>query len=208
LGRNEKDMIVGLTGGIASGKSESAKYFEELGAFCIDADAISKELTNKGEPSLKELTDIFSANILLPDGSLNRKKLADIIFSDTNAKLKVEHILHSQVISKIKVIISNKIFEKKIIVINAPLLFETGLNKICDKVVVVKVPFDIQVQRLRLRDGLNDDEINNRISSQMSTQEKVKHADFILDNSGSKKDLIEKIKNIYKILTSNLKSYI
>jgi dephospho-CoA kinase len=195
-------MIIGLTGGIASGKSESAKYFEELGAFCIDADAISKELTAKGEPSLKELTDIFSTNILLPDGSLNRKKLADIIFSDTNAKLKVEHILHSQIICKIKMIISNKIFEKKVIVVNAPLLFESGLDKICDKIIVVKVLLDIQVQRLRLRDGLNDDEIENRISSQMSTQERVKPADFVLDNSGSKQDLRKNIENIYKILTS------
>jgi dephospho-CoA kinase len=206
LGGNEKGMIIGLTGGIASGKSASAECFKELGAFCIDADAISKELTTKGEPSLKELTDIFSTNILLPDGSLNRKKLADIIFSDINAKLKVERILHSQIISKIKMIISNKILEKNVIVINAPLLFETGLNKICDKIIAVKVPFDVQVQRLRLRDGLNDDEIKNRISSQMSTQEKVKHADFVVDNSGSKKDLREKIENIYGILQSNFNS--
>ncbi|MDR2437701.1 MAG: dephospho-CoA kinase, partial [Endomicrobium sp.] len=160
----------------------------------------------KGKPLLKELTDIFSANILLPDGSLNRKKLATIIFSDRNAKSKVERIIHSQIISKVKTIISNKILEKNIIVINAPLLFETGLNKICDKIIVVKVPFDIQVQRLRLRDGLNDEEIKNRISSQMSTQEKIKRANFVVDNSSSKKDLREKIENIYGILRSNFNS--
>jgi dephospho-CoA kinase len=193
-------MIIGLTGGIASGKSESAKYFKEIGAYCIDADAISKELTAKGKPLLKELTDTFGNNILLPDRSLNRKKLADIIFSDSNAKLKVEQILHSQIILKINAIISNKILKKKIIVINAPLLFEAGLDKICDKIIVVKVSCDIQAQRLMLRDKLNDDEIKKRISSQMSTQEKIKRADFVVDNCGAKKELRKKIENIWTLL--------
>jgi dephospho-CoA kinase len=193
-------MIIGLTGGIASGKSESAKYFKELGAYCIDADATSKKLTDKDKPLLKKLTNIFSTDILLPNGSLNRKKLADIIFSDSNAKLKVEQILHVQIISKINAIISNKILEKKIIVINAPLLFEAGLDKICNKVIVVKVPYDIQAQRLMLRDGLDDNEIKKRINSQMSTQEKVKRADFVVDNSGSKKELRKKIEDIYGLL--------
>jgi dephospho-CoA kinase len=205
LGSDEKDMIIGLTGGVASGKSESAKYFEELGACCIDADAISKELTAKGEPLLKELIDIFSADILLPDGILNRKKLADIIFSDSNAKLKVEQIIHPRIIARINKIISNKISEKRLIVINAPLLFEAGLYRNCDKIIVVKAPYDIQVQRLSLRDGLNDDEIKKRISSQMSVEEKVKLADFVVDNSGSKKALKKKIENIYGLLTSNFK---
>jgi dephospho-CoA kinase len=205
LGRDEKDMIIGLTGGIASGKSESAKYFEELGAFCIDADAVAKELTCKDKPALQEIAKVFGDDILSLEGTLNREKLADIIFSDVSSKLKVEEILHSRVISCINEIISKEISEKEVIVVNAPLLFETGLDKVCDKIVTIKISYDIQVERLALRDGLNNDEIKKRIASQMPMEEKVKLSDFVVDNSGSKKDLKKKIENIYRLLTSNFK---
>ncbi|MDR0399107.1 MAG: dephospho-CoA kinase [Endomicrobium sp.] len=198
-------MIVGLTGGIASGKSESAKYFEELGAFCIDADSVAKELTCKDKPALQEIAKVFGDDILSVEGTLNRKKLADIIFSDVNSKLKVEEILHSRIISRINETISKEISEKEVIVVNAPLLFETGLDKVCDKIVTIKISYDIQVKRLALRDGLNDDEIKKRIASQMPMEEKVKLSDFVVDNSGSKKDLKRKIENIYGLLTSNFK---
>ncbi|MDR0977828.1 MAG: dephospho-CoA kinase [Endomicrobium sp.] len=193
-------MIVGLTGGIASGKSESAKYFEQLGAYCIDADAVSKKLTAEGSPLLKKLTDIFGYDILFQDGALNRRKLADIIFSDSGAKLKVESILHVRIIACINKIILREIRRRNMIIINAPLLFETGLDKICDKIIVVKVPYNIQVCRLSLRDGLNDNEIEKRISSQMPADEAAGLADFVIDNSGSKEDLKKKIEDVYKLL--------
>ncbi|MDR1087419.1 MAG: dephospho-CoA kinase [Endomicrobium sp.] len=196
-------MIIGLTGSIASGKSESAKYFESLGAFCIDTDIVAKDLTCKDKPALQEITEVFGNAILSEQGSLDRKKLAGIIFSDFNAKLKLEKILHGRIISQIEEVISNKISEYKVIVINAPLLFETGLDRLCDKVVVVTLPYNIEVQRLKLRDELSDDEIKKRIESQMSLEEKVKRADFLVDNSGSKDDLKKHIENIYKLLTSN-----
>jgi dephospho-CoA kinase len=205
LGENEKDMIIGLTGGIASGKSESAKYFEELGAFCIDADVVAKELTCKNKPALQEIANIFGDDILSLEGTLNRKKLADIIFSDVSSKLKVEEILHSRIISRINEIISKEIAGKKVIVVNAPLLFETGLDKVCDKIVTIKIPYDIQVERLAHRDGLNDDEIKKRIASQLPMEEKIKLSDFVVDNSGSKRSLKKKIENIYGLLTSNFK---
>jgi dephospho-CoA kinase len=196
-------MIVGLTGDIASGKSESAKYFEELGAFCIDADAVAKELTCKDKPALQEIANVFGDNILSVDGTLDRKKLADIIFSDVSSKLKVEKILHSRIFFRINEIISKEIAEKEIIFVNARLLFETDLGKICNKIVTIKIPYDIQIERLALRDGLNDDEIKKRIASQMPMEEKIKLSDFVVDNSGSKRNLKKKIKNIYGLLTSN-----
>jgi dephospho-CoA kinase len=205
LGRDEKDMIIGLTGGIASGKSESVKYFEELGAFCIDADAVAKELTCRDKPALQEIAKIFGDDILSIEGTLNRKKLADIIFSDVSSKLKVEEILHSRIISCINKIISKEIAEKKVIVVDAPLLFEADLDKVCDKIVTIKIPYNIQVERLALRDGLKDDEIKKRIASQMPMEEKVKLSDFVVDNSGSKRDLKKKIENIHGLLTSSFK---
>ncbi|MDR1122796.1 MAG: dephospho-CoA kinase [Endomicrobium sp.] len=206
LGEIKKDMIIGLTGDIASGKSESAKYFEELGAFCIDADAVAKELTCKDKPALKEIVKVFGDDILSVDGTLNRKKLADIIFSDVSSKFKVEEILHSRIFFRINEIILKKIVEKEVIVVNARLLFETDLGKVCDKIVTIKIPYDIQIERLALRDGLSDDEIKKRIaSSQMSMEEKIKLSDFVVDNSGSKRSLKKKIKNIYGLLTSSFK---
>ncbi|OEG71326.1 hypothetical protein ATZ36_15300 [Candidatus Endomicrobiellum trichonymphae] len=197
-------MIIGLTGGIAAGKSKSAKYFESLGAYAIDADAIAHELTAKGMPSLDELVKSFGGGILLSDGDLNRKKLADIIFSDEKAKLRIEKILHTHIISRINETISQNI-KKCNIVIDAPLLFEVGLDRVCDKIVAVRVSYDIQVQRLVLRDKLNVDQAKKRISSQMSMGEKVELADFVIDNSGSKEDLKERVKDLYKLLTSGVK---
>jgi dephospho-CoA kinase len=101
-------MIIGLTGGIATGKSESAKYFESIGACAIDSDAIAHKLTAKGMPVLDELVKSFGVGILFPDGDLNRKKLADIIFSDEKAKLRIEKILHTHIISRINETISDR----------------------------------------------------------------------------------------------------
>jgi dephospho-CoA kinase len=193
-------MIIGLTGGIAAGKSESAKYFESIDDYAtIDSDAIAHELTAKGMPALDELVKSFGIGILFSDGDLNRKKLADIIFSDEKAKLRIEKILHTHIISRIDEIISQNI-KKRNIVIDAPLLFEVGLDRICDKIVVMRVSYDIQVQRLALRDKLNEDQSKKRISSQMPMGKKVELADFVIDNAGSKEDLKERVKDLYKLL--------
>jgi dephospho-CoA kinase len=197
-------MIIGLTGGVASGKSESTKYFESLGAYAIDVDEIAHELTAKGMPALDELVKSFGSGILFPAGDLNRKKLADIIFSDEKAKLKIEKILHARVILSVNETIFQNI-KKYNIVIDAPLLFEVGLDRICDKIVVVRVSYDIQLERLSLRDELNVDQAKKRISSQMPMREKVELADFVIDNSGSKENLKKTVKGLYKLLTSGVK---
>lgn len=197
-------MIIGLTGGIATGKSESAKHFKELGAYTIDADAISHQLTAKGMPALDELQKYFGDAILRKDGALNRKKLAEIIFTDPESKLRVEKILHAYIISCINEMISKK-YKKYNVVINAPLLFEVGLDRICDKIVVVWAPYDVQAKRLALRDKLNPEQVKKRINSQMPIEKKVKMADFVIDNTGPKKLLGKKIKELYKLLTGGEK---
>ncbi|MCL2390957.1 MAG: dephospho-CoA kinase [Endomicrobia bacterium] len=197
-------MIIGLTGGIATGKSESAKHFKELGAYTIDADAISRELTKKGKPALKELVKYFGKNILRAHGALDRRKLAEIIFTDKEAKLKVEKILHAYIISRINEIISEKI-KKYDIVINAPLLFEVGLDRICDIIIVIWAPYNIQARRLAKRDGLNKEQVEKRISSQMPIEEKVKMADYTIDNTGSRKALAKRVRDLYALLTAEKK---
>ncbi|MCL2485815.1 MAG: dephospho-CoA kinase [Endomicrobia bacterium] len=197
-------MIIGLTGGIATGKSESAKYFEALGAYTIDADAIAHELTKKGMPALKELVKCFGKGILNPNGTLNRKKLAEIIFTDKQAKLQLEKILHAYIIARINEIISKKM-KKYDVVINAPLLFEVGLDRICDKIVVIWAPYDVQARRLARRDKLNKEQVEKRISSQMPIEEKVKMADYTIDNTGSKTVLAKNVRYLYALLTAEKK---
>ena len=197
-------MIIGLTGGIATGKSESAKHFKALGAYIVDADAIAHELTKKGQPALKELVKYFGRNILHADGTLNRKKLAEIIFTDKEAKLKLEKILHAYIISRINGIIAKKI-KKADVVINAPLLFEVGLDRICDKIVVIWAPYNIQARRLAKRDRLTNEQVEKRISSQMPIEEKMKMADYTVDNTGSKKVLAKCVRDLYALLTAEKK---
>jgi dephospho-CoA kinase len=197
-------MIVGLTGGIASGKSVSAKYFEAFGACNIDADKISRAVVAKGMPALSELVKNFGRSVLDSGGNLDRKKLAAMIFSGEKVKRKVEKILHAYIIARINEEVSQRGTDKGILIIDAPLLFETGLNKICDKVVVVWAPYGVQAGRLALRDKLDGEQIKKRIGSQMLLEKKVELADFVIDNSGSKTDLKKNMENLYRLLTSEL----
>jgi dephospho-CoA kinase len=198
-------LIIGLTGGIATGKSESAKYLKMLNVYTIDADEISRNIITEDITVLNKLVKNLGRNILSSNGNLNRQKLADIIFSDRKSKLIVEKIIHPYVISKINKMIEQKIDKYNNIVIDVPLLFEVGLNRICDKTVVIWVPYDIQIQRLTLRNKFNIEQIEKRIYSQMPIEKKVKLADFIIDNTGSKSDLKKKIEDLHLLLISKNK---
>lgn len=197
-------MIIGLTGGIATGKSESAKHFRKMGAYIIDADEISHSLTAKGMPALGELVKYFGKEILRKDGALNRKKLAEIIFTDPESKLRVEKILHAYIISCINEIAAKK-YKKFNIIIDAPLLFEVGLDRICDKIVVIWAPYDVQAKRLAARDRLTEEQVKKRINSQMPIEKKAKLADYVVDNTGSKAALGKEIRALYSLLTSGEK---
>lgn len=194
-------MILGLTGTIGCGKSETAKIFKQLGAGIIDADKISKQLTSKGSPALKELAEIFGKQILSDDGALRRKVLAQIIFNDDKQRLKAEQILHPLIIKDIKEKVKAEQKSAGIVVIDAPLLFETGLDKICDKIVVVVVDKDVWIKRIVEAGKFSVEEIKKRAASQLSDGLKAKKADYIIDNSGDKKELCRKVKTLYKTLT-------
>jgi dephospho-CoA kinase len=193
-------MILGLTGGIAAGKTKSASFFKSCGAYIADADCISREFAQKGSPELKKILRIFGKDFLLSDGTLNRKKLGELVFSDDNARTKLEKILMPKIINRIKEIISERKTER-LLVIDAPLLFETNLNKLCDKTAVVSANAGTQIKRLQKRDNLTVEQIKQRISSQMPLKEKLKLADFIIDNNGTEKELENKIKELYAALT-------
>ncbi len=189
-------MIIGLTGGIATGKSEAAKIFRQSGCYIIDADKISKQLTSKGSDVLKKIEESFGSGILTSKKTLNRKKLANLIFNDKGAKLQLERILHVYIIKKINEIAAKK-YKDADIIIDAPLLFEVGLDRICEKVVVIYAKHGLQIERFMKRDRLSKEEAEKRIAVQMPIEEKMMLATVVIDNSSTLKELEKNIKHIY-----------
>jgi dephospho-CoA kinase len=196
-------MIIGLTGSIATGKSQSSKIFKLLGCYIIDADKLSRTLTVKGSKCLADIVKIFGKDILKPNGELNRKKLGLIVFSDKQAKTELEKIIHPHIIKKTNEVIAKK-HKTTDIIVDAPLLFEVGLDRVCDKVIVIYAKYHLQLKRLMKRDNLSKQEAEKRIALQMPIEEKMKLADITIDNSGTLSELKRNIKFIYKALNGNL----
>lgn len=178
-------MLIGLTGGIASGKNLVAGYFKELGAYIIDADEISRETTMPQMPAYNDIVNKFGLNILNPDKTINRKKLGDIVFNNKDLLKKLNQITHPRIIEEEKKRIKD-IQSKKpdaVVVVNAALLIESGHYKEMDKVIVVYADEDMQIKRIMQRDGLTEKEAKIRIACQMPLKEKTKLADFVIDNT-------------------------
>lgn len=192
-------MIIGLTGGIATGKSQSSKVFKKLGCYIIDADKLSKDLTVKDGKCLKDIIGTFGTEVLNDDGSLNRKKLGSIVFNDKQAKIELERIIHPHIIRKTNEIIAKK-YKSTDIIVDAPLLFEVGLDRICDKVVVIYAQYHLQIKRFMKRDKISKSEAEKRIALQMPIEDKMKLADITIDNSSTIAELNKNIKAVYKEL--------
>lgn len=196
-------MIIGLTGGIATGKSQSSKVFKKLGCYIIDADKLSKDLTVKDGKCLKDIIGTFGTEVLNDDGSLNRKKLGSIVFNDKQAKIELERIIHPHIIRKTNEIIAKK-YKSTDIIVDAPLLFEVGLDRICDKVIVIYAQYHLQIKRFMKRDNISKEEAEKRIASQMPIEDKMKLADITIDNSSTIAELNKNIKAVYKELKKDL----
>ena len=198
-------LLVGLTGGMGSGKSLAAKFFAEQGAHIIDADQLSRDLVRPGQPALKEIADVFGELILEPSGKLDREALAKIIFEDTEKKSALEAILHPKVIAneqeKYLNICAND--PTAIVIVDAALLIESGNYKNVDKVIVVRSNEEQQVQRILSRGSQSYDQAIARIKNQMSFEEKSRYADFILDNQSQPEDLRQKVHELYVKLLKN-----
>ena len=192
-------LLVGLTGGMGSGKSLAAKFFAEQGAHIIDADQLARDLVRPGQPALKEIVDVFGELILEPSGNLDREALAKIIFEDTEKKSALEAILHPKVIAneqeKYLNICAND--PTAIVIVDAALLIESGNYKNVDKVIVVQSREEQQVQRILSRGSQSYDQAIARIKNQMSFEEKSRYADFILDNQSQPEDLRHKVHELY-----------
>ena len=192
-------LLTGITGGMGSGKTLVASIFFEFGAHILDADAICQKLVEPGQPALKEISEYFGENIIDEFGNLDRKKLAQIIFFDQNKKKALENILHPRVFEIENLEYKNICQQnpKALVMIDAALLIESGNYKKMDKIIVINTDKKTQIERVLARSGLDHNEIIARIDSQMAISEKIKYADFVLDNSSDKYSLRKKVKKLH-----------
>ena len=191
--------VIGLTGGIGTGKSTAASYLIaaplECGRFVhIDADAISRELTRKipGEdnPVLEEIGREFDPDpVLREDGSLDRAAMADLVFADPGKKQRLESILFTHIIAEIHAQIDRAKEAGRPVLLDAPLLFEAGLDSLCDETILLTADHDVRIHRVTLRDGSRPEDVEARIRNQMPDEQKIPRADIIVDNSGTEEDL-------------------
>ena len=178
--------ILGLTGSIATGKSTVAKLFLSAGIPVVDADLGARAVVLPGAPGLADIIEHFGEAYLLSDGTLDRKRLGALIFSDREKRKELDVLLKERINDWIQAEKERYISEgHKLIVLDIPLLYEGGYEDSCDAVMVVYVPEELQVQRLMSRNHLDADEAAQRMQSQLSIEKKKELADFVIDNSGT-----------------------
>jgi len=191
--------IIGLTGGIATGKSSVARFFEERGIVVIDADQLARSAVEPGSQGLERVVAAFGNDILAPDGQLDRKHLSSLVFSDPGKLALLEGILHPE----IRCLADNRITDavksgQKILFYMAPLLIEAGVTDRVDEVWVVTVRPEVQLERLMRRDEIDRDEAMRIIASQMPLAEKEKHGRIVIDNSGTPEETARQLAEIWK----------
>jgi dephospho-CoA kinase len=179
-------IVIGLTGGIGSGKSTVSSYMKKLGIPVFDADESSRTAVKKGSPCLQKILQFFGPDCLLPDGELNRPWVADKVFHDKAVLKQYEKIVQDQVWEEAQQFLAEQ-REKKApaVVMDVPLLIECGWHTKVDSVWLVKVPKEVQIRRAMLRDGAAAEAVTARINAQMPLAEKEKYADVVIDNSGT-----------------------
>lgn len=191
-------MIIGLTGGIASGKSTVSKIFRELGAEIIDADIKAKEISER-EDVVKEIGNIFGKEVINSEGKIDRLKIKEIVFNNKEKLKKLNDLIHPKVMEEFKKIKENT-GKNDIIIFDVPLLFESGMDKMCDKIILVFTDKKIQIKRMLERDGITEELAEKIINSQMSLEEKLNKSQIHLENNGTLEDLREKSETIYREL--------
>lgn len=180
-------MIIGLTGGIASGKSAASARFEELGVPVIDADVVSREVVEPGTEALAAIADRFGDEILQTDGTLDRAKLRGIVFHDPAEKTWLESLLHPLIRDRIRQHL--KAAHGEYTILSSPLLLESGQDELVDRVLVIDVPEELQRQRAMARDGSDEATIQAIIDAQMSRRRRCEQASDIIVNDGSLEQL-------------------
>ncbi|HOA41850.1 MAG TPA: dephospho-CoA kinase [Bacillota bacterium] len=195
-------MIIGLTGGIGAGKTTVSDYLKKKGYPVLDADEVAREIVEPGSETLGELTRAFGKDILNPDGNLNRRFLAGIVFSDPEKKKIIDGIMHGKIIDTL-LKRARSMEEEPFVFIDVPLLFETGMDRYVDQVWMVDAEEEIRIKRVMERDDSSREDVLRRIRFQAGRDEKIKKAHIILNNSGVKEILYRQIDEALNKLREN-----
>ncbi|MBI5167113.1 MAG: dephospho-CoA kinase [candidate division NC10 bacterium] len=201
-------LTVGLTGGISSGKTTVARMFARLGAMVLDADRMAHELMQPGGSVYKEIVATFGREILNGKGAIDRSKLGALAFGDPEQRKKLDDIVHPVLAARMaeereRIRRSGK---AKLLVVEAALLIESGFYRRFDKIILVTAPEEAQIQRLQERSHLDREEAFARLRSQMSLEEKIPYAHYLIDNSGSLEETVEQVKKVYRELVEEAES--
>ena len=189
-------LIIGLTGGIGSGKSVASDKFKSLGIVVVDADVASRTVVEPGKPALKEIQDHFGSGIITAEGKLDRNKLREIIATDPEERKWLESVTHPKIGEQITKEISESTSVYTLFV--APLLLETNSQEMCSRVVVVDVPKDVQIQRTAKRDKVSSNQVEQMVAAQMEREKRLEKADDVLLNSGTIEDLEKQVEELHK----------
>lgn len=196
-----KTLIIGLTGGMGSGKSEAARHLVSLGATHVDADAISRSLTAPGGEALGPIREVFGDSVFFADGTLDRRALGSVVFADTAARHALEGIIHPRV-QRIALEMADaaREAEEDAVLMDVPLLFETGMDALCDVTWVIAADIEERIRRVMSRDGLSREEAEARFASQMSDAERAARATRVISNDQSLEKFRSELTGIYNQL--------
>ena len=192
-------MILGLTGTFGSGKTTVAEMFRTLGARIIDADKIARDIVEPSLSAYHEIVSEFGKEVIMENGHLNRQKIRDIIFDDPEKRKRLNEIMHPK-IRQVEMELLNQWKDEPLVVFNVPLLFENKLEKYVDKVLVVRVDHQTRIERLQKREPISKEQIRRILESQMSDEEKIARADFVIDNSRSIRETFQQVQQLIKQL--------
>jgi dephospho-CoA kinase len=193
-----RSLILGVTGGIASGKSTVVRLLGALGAVVVSADELAREAVRPGSPTLAQLAERFGPGILRSDGSLDRQRMATLVFADPAARAALNRITHPAIAALAEARLRELVRQQApLIVYEAPLLFEAGADKRVDAVLVVRIDERLQLERLMVRDSLDEAQARSRIAAQMPQAEKAARADYVIDNSGLPEETAARVRELF-----------
>ncbi|WP_163557493.1 dephospho-CoA kinase [Halomonas sp. NO4] len=203
-------MIIGLTGGIASGKSTVARAFERLGIPWVDADDVAREVVAPGEPALAEIAERFGARVLNADGSLNRRALREIVFADADERRWLESVTHPRIRERLHAHLARlQAGDVPYGLLVSPLLFESGQAEMVDRCLVIDVPEAVQIARTAARDDVDESQARAIVAAQMPRAERLARADDVIDNGGDEAALAVQVRQLnqrYRRLSSTGRS--
>lgn len=192
-------MIIGLTGGIGSGKSTVARAFETLGAAWVDADDVAREVVTPGEPALTAITERFGNQVINQDGTLNRAALRDIVFKDPAQRQWLESITHPKIRERLLQHIERlKSAGAPYVLLVSPLLFESGQDALVSRCVVVDIPTELQLFRTLKRDGVSESQVHAILAAQLPREQRLAKADDVIDNSGDHASMMQQVSKLHE----------